>query len=64
MLKKIKPDAIIGVACERDLVSGMADSPHYVPIVAITNQRPHGPCKDTFVDVEEFEKAVKFLSKK
>lgn len=64
MLKKVKPDAIIGVACERDLVSGMADSPHYVPIIAITNKRPHGPCKDTIIDVEEFEKAVKFLLKK
>jgi hypothetical protein len=64
MLKKIRPDAIIGVACERDLVSGMADSPHYVPIIAVTNQRPNGPCKDTLVDIEEFERAVKFLSKK
>jgi hypothetical protein len=59
MLKKVKPDAIIGVACERDLVSGMADSPHYVPIIAITNKRPHGPCKDTVIDVEALEKAVK-----
>ncbi len=64
MLKKVKPDAIIGVACERDLVSGMADSPHYVPIIAITNKRPHGPCKDTNIDVDELEKAMKFLLKK
>lgn len=64
MLKKVKPDAIIGVACERDLVAGMTDSPHYIPVIAIANKRPNGPCKDTIVDVEEFEKAVKFLSKK
>jgi hypothetical protein len=64
MVKKIRPDAIIGVACERDLVSGMSDSPHVVPIIAITNQRPHGPCKDTYIDVDEFEKAVRFLLKK
>lgn len=64
MLKKVKPDAIIGVACERDLVSGMADSPHHVPVIAITNKRPHGPCKDTMIDVEEFEKAVRFLLKR
>lgn len=64
MLRKIKPDAVIGVACERDLIAGMTDSPHYLPILAITNKRPHGPCKDTVIDVEEFERAVKFLSKK
>lgn len=64
MVKKVKPDAIIGVACERDLVAGMSDSSHYVPVIAITNKRPNGPCKDTFIDVEEFERAVKFLLKK
>lgn len=64
MVKKVRPDAIIGVACERDLVSGMSDSPHMVPVIAITNQRPHGPCKETVIDVDEFEKAVKFLLKK
>jgi uncharacterized protein len=64
MLKKIRPDAIIGVACERDLVAGMTDSPHYIPIIAITNKRPQGPCKDTEIDIDEFEKAIRFLSKK
>jgi len=64
MVKKIRPDAIIGVACERDLVSGMADSPRMIPIIAITNVRPHGPCKDTVMDVEELERAIKFLAKK
>ncbi len=64
MVKKVRPDAIIGAACERDLVSGMSDSPHVVPVIAITNRRPHGPCKDTVIDVDEFEKAVKFLLKK
>jgi hypothetical protein len=64
MLKKVRPDAIIGVACERDLVAGMTDSPHHVPVLAIANKRPNGPCKDTVIDVEEFEKAVRFLLKK
>jgi hypothetical protein len=64
MVKKTRPDAIIGVACERDLVSGMSDSPGIIPIIAITNVRPHGPCKDTVIDVEEFERAIKFLVKK
>lgn len=64
MVKKIRPDAIIGVACERDLVAGMSDSPAIIPIIAITNARPHGPCKDTVIDVDELERAIKFLVKK
>jgi|ERR1035437_7339338 hypothetical protein len=64
MLKKVRPDAIIGVACERDLVAGMTDTPGYIPIIAIPNKRPHGPCKDTAIDTNELEKAVRFLLKK
>ena len=64
MLKKVMPDAIIGVACERDLVAGMTDTPRYIPIIAIPNKRPHGPCKDTVIDTDELEKAVRFLLKK
>ena len=64
MVKKLRPDAIIGVACERDLVAGMADSPSRIPVIAIANKRPHGPCKDTQVNTAEFEEAVKFLLKK
>ena len=63
MVRKEKPDAIIGVACERDLVSGMADSPKSIPVIAIANKRPEGPCKNTSIDVDEFEKAIKYLLK-
>jgi hypothetical protein len=63
MVKKIRPDAIIVVAFERDLVAGMSDSPKVIPIIAITNIRPHGPCKDTVIDVDELENAIRFLVK-
>ncbi len=61
MVKKENPDAIIGVACERDLAAGMADAPHNIPTIAIANQRPEGPCKNTKIDVDEFERAIKFF---
>lgn len=64
MVKKERPDAIIGVACERDLVSGMADSPAKIPVIGIPNKRPEGPCKNTSIDVKELEKAVLFFLKK
>lgn len=64
MVKKVKPDAIIGVACERDLISGMTDSNKTIPIIAIPNRRPNGPCKDTNIDIDELERAIRFMLKK
>jgi len=46
------------VACERDLSSGIQDS-YPLPIFGILNQRPHGPCYDTQVDLEKVEEALK-----
>jgi hypothetical protein len=58
-----KPDIIIGVACERDLTSGIQDS-YPVPVFGILNKRPFGPCYDTDVDLEIVEKTiVNFLGK-
>ena len=53
-----KPDIIIGVACERDLTSGIQDS-FPIPVFGILNKRPFGPCYDTDIDIELVEKAVK-----
>lgn len=56
-----RPSAIIGIACERDLVSGLQDNVTRIPIIAIPNSRPEGPCKNTLVDFEEVERAVQFF---
>jgi hypothetical protein len=56
-----RPSAIIGVACERDLLSGLQDNLDKIPIIAIPNMRPEGPCKNTLVDFEEVERAVQFF---
>lgn len=55
-----KPSAVIGVACERDLLSGIRDV-HHIPVIGIPNQRPEGPCKNTTVDYHKIEDAVKFF---
>ncbi len=55
-----KPSAIIGVACERDLLSGIRDV-HNIPVIGIPNQRPEGPCKNTIVDYKKIEDAVQFF---
>lgn len=59
-VKEVCPSAIIGVACERDLVSGIRDVGSKIPVIGIPNKRPHGPCKDTLVDIGEITKAVEF----
>jgi uncharacterized protein len=52
------PDAIIAVACHRDLTEGVRESWKY-PVYAILNERPNGPCFDTKVSITELENALK-----
>jgi hypothetical protein len=52
-----KPDVIIGVACERDLTSGIQDS-YPIPVYGILNRRPFGPCYDTDVDLDLVERGL------
>ncbi len=64
IIKEMKPLAIVGIACERDLVSGIEDTTPLIPVIGIENKRPEGPCKNTYVDVELFEKTLSSLVKK
>lgn len=59
-IKDNRPDAVIGVACERDLVSGIQDTAPKMPVFGIPNKRPEGPCKNTSVDVKELERIVRY----
>jgi hypothetical protein len=52
-----KPEMIIGVACERDLTSGIQDT-YPIPVFGILNKRPNGPCYDTDVDLELVEQGM------
>jgi len=52
-----RPDMIIGVACERELTSGIQDT-YPLPVYGILNDRPFGPCYDTDVDLELVEKGM------
>jgi len=52
-----KPQMIIGVACERDLTSGIQDT-YPIPVFGILNRRPNGPCYDTDVDLELVERGM------
>jgi hypothetical protein len=55
-----KPRGIIAVACERDLTLGIQDV-HPVPVYGVINDRPHGPCVNTCVDMDTVDQAIKFF---
>ena len=55
-----KPKAIIAVACERDLTSGIVDS-YPLPVLGILNDRPFGPCFNTRVDMKDVIEALEFF---
>jgi hypothetical protein len=64
LVRQMKPLAVIGVACERDLLSGIQDVAEKIQVIGIPNIRPEGPCKNTLIDLREFEYAVQtFLGK-
>lgn len=52
-----RPWAIVAVACERDLTSGIQDT-NPLPVLGVLNRRPHGPCRNTEVDLDLVEEAV------
>jgi hypothetical protein len=52
-----KPEAIVAVACELDLTSGIQDS-YPIPVIGILNDRPEGPCINTKVDIQKVRNAI------
>ncbi|MEG1311091.1 MAG: DUF116 domain-containing protein [Romboutsia sp.] len=58
-----KPKAVIAVACERDLASGVQDIKN-IPVLGVFNKRPNGPCIDTTIDINEVKKAINFFMNK
>lgn len=55
-----RPKAVVAVACERDLTSGIQDIKN-IPVLGVFNKRPNGPCFDTKIDIKEVEDAIIFL---
>ena len=47
-----RPKAVLAIACERDLMSGIQDV-YPLPAVGVLNIRPNGPCYNTHVDIDE-----------
>lgn len=52
--------AIVAVACEKELQEGLKGV-FPKPALGVINIRPHGPCRDTDVDIEEVEACIRKL---
>jgi hypothetical protein len=65
-LQRVKEDGVRGVvavACEKELSQGIRGA-FPKAVLAVTNLRPHGPCKDTDVSLLEVRKAIQWLLRK
>lgn len=58
-VEEFRPEMIIAVACERDLLSGFRDVNTHIPVIGFPNRRPEGPCKNTCIDSLTIENAVR-----
>jgi hypothetical protein len=61
-IKNSRPSLIIAIACERDLISGIRDVAEKIPVLAIPNKRPEGPCKNTHFQLDDLDDALQFIT--
>lgn len=61
IVNEVKPEAVVAVACENDLSSGIADT-YPLPILGIPNERPFGPCYNTSVNLDKVKEAIEVFS--
>ena len=59
VIRERRPRAVVAVACERDMVSGLHDVAGKIPVLGLTMTLPSGPCKDASVNLDEFEEWVR-----
>jgi hypothetical protein len=59
VIRERRPRAVVAVACERDMVSGLTDVAGKVPVLGLTMSLPAGPCKDAGLDLGKLEHWVK-----
>lgn len=63
IIHDLHPSAVIAVACERDLTSGLLET-FPLPVFGIVNDRPNGYCQNTQVNLERLEAALaRFLDR-
>jgi hypothetical protein len=59
VIRERRPRAVVAVACERDMVSGLHDVAGKIPVLGLTMTLPSGPCKDALLDLRQLEDWVR-----
>ena len=57
VIRQVDPGVVIGVACERELITGIMTVPDR-PVVGVPNQRPAGPCRATVLKLDELQEKL------
>ena len=57
IVRDTRPKAVLAIACERDLMSGIQDV-YPLPAIGVLNIRPNGPCYNTHVDMDFVKKQL------
>jgi hypothetical protein len=61
VIRERRPRAVVAVACERDMMTGLRDVAGKLPVLGLTMQLPNGPCRDAALDLDQMEKWVQGL---
>jgi len=59
VIRERRPRAVVAVACERDMTTGLRDVAGKLPVLALTMRLPNGPCRDAMLDLDLMERWVK-----
>src|SRR6266571_262391 len=59
VIRERRPRAIVAVACERDMMTGLRDVAGKLPVLGLTMRLPNGPCRDAMLDLETMERWVR-----
>lgn len=58
-IRERRPRAVVAVACERDMTTGLRDVAGKLPVLGLTMRLPNGPCRDAALDLDVMESWVK-----
>jgi len=61
VIRERRPRAVMAVACERDMMTGLRDVAGKLPVLGLTMQLPNGPCRDATIDLSQMESWVQGL---
>ena len=61
VIRERRPRAVVAVACERDMMTGLRDVAGRLPVLGLTMQLPNGPCRDAMLDLDTMDRWVRSL---